>query len=79
MRDRTLEEMREHLTAACPEADEFDRESAIYWFAAHYHGGQGSALYEALSRSEYRPGMMERDGSDENECWLALLGEYYRE
>lgn len=38
------------------EADEFDIEEAIYWFATDYHGGQSSNLYSALSTSEYRPG-----------------------
>jgi len=40
------------------EADEFDMEEAIYWFANDYHGGQSSNLYSALSTSEYRPGRM---------------------
>ena len=38
------------------EADPFNIEEAIYWFASDYHGGQGSNLYSALSTSEYRPG-----------------------
>jgi hypothetical protein len=38
------------------ETEEFDREEAIYWYAANYHGGQWSNLYSVLSTSEYRPG-----------------------
>jgi len=36
-------------------------EIAIYYFAALYHGGQGSNLYSALSTSPYRPGRAERE------------------
>jgi hypothetical protein len=42
------------------EFDEIDREGAIYWFAADYHSGQWSNLYEALSTSPYSPGPIER-------------------
>lgn len=38
------------------EADDFDREGAIYWLASDYHGGQSSALYSVLSLSKFRPG-----------------------
>jgi hypothetical protein len=31
MLDPTIEEMREFLRATTPDADEFDREQAIYW------------------------------------------------
>lgn len=41
------------------EADEFDIEQAIYWFAASWHGGQWSNLYSVLSTSQYRPGAIE--------------------
>jgi len=46
-----------------------EAESAAYWLAAHYHGGQWSSLYSALSCSPYSPGMSERDlprGDDES-------------
>jgi hypothetical protein len=43
-----------------PEGFRFDLESAIYWFAAHWHGGQWSNLYAVLSMSEYRPGYSTR-------------------
>lgn len=38
------------------ECDAFDVEGAMYWFACHWHGGQWSNLYSALSTSEFRPG-----------------------
>jgi hypothetical protein len=57
--DPSREEMIEHIRRAYGrEADEFDIEEAIYWFANDYHGGQGSNLYSALSTSEFRPGRM---------------------
>lgn len=40
---------------------------AIYWFGSAYHGGQWSNLYSALCQSEYRPGRMMNDVSDETE------------
>jgi len=57
--DPSREEMIEHIRKVYGrEADEFDIEEAIYWFATDYHGGQSSNLYSALSTSEYRPGRM---------------------
>ena len=57
--DPSREEMIEHIRKVYGrEADEFDIEEAIYWFANDYHGGQSSNLYSALSTSEYRPGRM---------------------
>ncbi len=60
MRDPTMHDMFAFLTElACDEIHEehdVDREEAIYWFAANYHGGQSSNLYEALSQSRYSPG-----------------------
>ena len=47
----------------------FDIEEAAYWLAAHYHGGQASNLYAALSASEFRPGCasdLPEDLEDEN-------------
>ena len=77
--DPTIEEMRS-LLATIPGADAFDREGAIYWFAADYHGGQGSNLYSALSRSQYRPGAWERrpHGVIGRECYDALIERYCR-
>jgi hypothetical protein len=66
--DPTIEEMRRALS----EADEWEREAAIYWFASDYHGGQWSNLYAALCASQYQPSMIERcpDGED---CYQALV------
>lgn len=50
MEDPTIDEMREFLNEQFPKPDydvdawEFDREEAIYWFAANYHAGQSSNL-----------------------------------
>lgn len=57
MQDPTREEMIAHLQSwpFISEADEFDIEEAIYWFAYAWHGGQWSNLYSVLSNSEYRP------------------------
>jgi hypothetical protein len=55
--DPSRQEMIEHIKGVYGrEADRFDIEEAIYWFSNDYHGGQGSNLYSALSKSEYRPG-----------------------
>jgi hypothetical protein len=77
--DPTIEEMRQALTDNVPEADEFDREQAIYWFANDYHSGQWSELYSALCASPYKPGAIERgpDGLGED-CYQALVGEFGR-
>jgi len=57
--DPSRDEMIEHIRKVYGrEADEFDIEEAIYWFANDYHGGQSSNLYSALSTSEFRPGRM---------------------
>jgi len=78
--DPTLDEMREYLNGVMAdyEASEFDREEAIYWFAAEYHMGQSSNLYAALSASNYRPGALARgpSGMDAIEMYHALIGEY---
>ena len=59
--DPTRNEMLTFLCGFYPhEAEQFDREEAIYWFANDWHGGQSSNLYSALSTSEYKPGMNER-------------------
>ena len=66
MQDPTMQQMRKHLDRAFSglldphekDANEFDREESIYWFATNYHGGQSSNLYAGLCASEYRPGPM---------------------
>lgn len=71
--DPTKEEMVNFLTQkfqglidpAEVDANNFDIESAIYWFANDYHGGQNSNLYSVLSTSEFRPGPMHKSIEDE--------------
>ena len=56
------------------DADDFDIEAAIYWFAANWHGGQWSNLYSVLSTSQYHPGALE-NGVDPD----STAGDLYRE
>jgi len=54
---RALQPFRARITAESGrDAWDFDRETAIYWFAHDYHGGQWSNLYSVLCTSPYRPG-----------------------
>lgn len=58
--DPTKDEMVQAIRNDCGnEPDDFDIESAIYWFAYAYHGGQWSNLYSILSTSPYKPGAIE--------------------
>ena len=41
--------------------DRFSIACALYWYCAHYHGGQNSTEYRILSQLEYRPGALERE------------------
>jgi len=61
MGDPNFEEMLAVLEAYpyFNEASDFDWQSAIYWFANDWHGGQWSSLYSVLSTSSYRPGVLE--------------------
>jgi len=70
--DPTKEEMVEFLKSKYHTEDDFDVESAIYWFANDYHGGQSSNLYSALSTSEFRPGPMHR-GIEDEESEMATM------
>ena len=75
--DPTREEMESHLKESGKgfddpneeEANEFDRQEAIHYFATLYHGGQSSNLYSALSTSKFRPGPLwngpEKDSDSE--------------
>jgi len=45
--------------------DSGDVHVALYWLLSHYHGGQNSPEYAALSNSPYSPGPLER-GPDES-------------
>lgn len=49
------------------EADDFDVEAAIWWFANDYHGGQWSDLYSILSTSEFKPGRSHHSVKDEGD------------
>ena len=60
------------------EAEEFDMEEAIYWFAANYHEGQWSDLYSILSTSDFRPGRLS-NGPEQGMCEMmydALVEKY---
>ena len=48
------------------DANNFDMEIAIYWFANDYHGGQDSELYSVLSTSDFSPGPTHRSIKDED-------------
>jgi hypothetical protein len=78
MFDPTREELDELLAPhiAALEADDFDVECAIYWFAANNHLGQDSNLYEVISASPYNPGACENDARSSYasyELYLILL------
>ncbi len=84
MSDPTREELVEWIDGCWSifEHDTFDREEAIYWFAAHYHGGQWTNLYSALSTSEYRPGAMTTEpepGSTAAMIYDELVARYFPE
>jgi hypothetical protein len=54
----------------------FDIEEAAYYLAAHWHGGQWSNLYSALSCSPFKPGPCSSDLPDDEERFTA--SELYR-
>ena len=56
--DLTRDEMLALVKKTYPEADEFDIEEAIYWFASDYHGGQWTNLYSVLCNSQFNPGIL---------------------
>lgn len=66
MEDPTREEIDAVIDAMpfASEFDQFDKEEAIYWYAAEWHGGQGSNLYAVLSASEFRPSRMAKGPTD---------------
>lgn len=60
---------------------EFDIETAIYWFANQYHGGQNSNLYSVLSTSQFKPSPLHNGIEDEEsevatEMYNALVSNY---
>jgi hypothetical protein len=73
--DPTREEMLAFIDSMGGEFDDFDKEEAMYWFAADCHGGQGSNLYSVLSTSEYTPGMASNGPSDDF-LYNALMDEF---
>jgi hypothetical protein len=78
--DPTRNEMLTFLCGFWPyEAEQFDREAAIYWFATEWHSGQWSNLYSALSTSPYSPGPIAngREPDSMGEMLLAELRQEY--
>ncbi len=59
------EAIDQYLDEVFPEADQWNREEAIYWFATEWHGGQSSPLYSVLSTSPFNPGPMSRGPESE--------------
>jgi hypothetical protein len=78
MKDPTRDEMLALLATECEYADQYDRESAVFWFASDWHGGQGSNLYQALCNAPYRPGLIEDECPDDaaGECYEVLAAAY---
>ena len=58
--------LADHNPLMDPEFDEADVASAIYWFTSNNYNGQGSKMYEQLSRISkvYHPGPMENSAKD---------------
>lgn len=91
MLDPTRETMLERLQATFAGSlghgidddnqDEFDLESAVYWFASDYHTGQWSNLYRALSSSPYTPSPLAKGIDSESELaqeiYFFLVREFY--
>lgn len=63
--------LKDQLTTAAkkavPDADPFDIEAAIYWFASDNYAGMGDPLYGVLSLSKFKPGPAHKGVSDEGE------------
>ena len=64
--DPTRKEMEKFLESKkkALEAEEFDVQVAIHYYASEYHSGQSSNLYSALSTSKYKPGRSESSADD---------------
>ena len=73
--------MINYIHVEMPEADEFDIEAAIRWFACDGHGGQSDPLYAICSSSEYRPGRSINRIQDENpsvkQIYFILCGKIF--
>lgn len=50
-----------------------DAAQGLYWFAADYHGGQGSRLYSILSTLGYCPGASESGPDESGQEFYAAL------
>ncbi len=79
--DPTREEMMDYLRLAYGAEEEWENEAevAIYYFANHYHGGQWSNLYSALSTSPYSPGpftTLESEGSMATDMYNDLVQKF---
>jgi hypothetical protein len=65
------------------DADDFDIEAAIYWYANDYHEGQASDLYSILSTSKFHPGAAHHGVKDEGDVaedmYKALEKKYKKE
>ena len=55
-RDPTYDEMATFLSEKYHEEVHSEIPVAIWFFAAHYHGGQWSNLYAAMEQSGFKPG-----------------------
>lgn len=70
----TREAIDEYLDKYHPDASDWNREEAIYWFASWYHKGQWCGLYKTLSTSPFNPGpMAQGPESEEAEYLLRAL------
>lgn len=64
IQDPTHDEMYDYLFSQYGNEGKDEIEIAIYYFSEHFHSGQGSNLYSALSTSPYRPGPNSRMESE---------------
>lgn len=58
--------------------DSGDVHVALYWLLSHYHGGQNSPEYAALSNSPYSPGPLERGPDESAEIIYGYLERAYK-
>ena len=87
MKDPTRDELVEFFRDCYPritcgepwdsDGASYDIEEAVYYVASHYHDGQGSNLYSALSMSPFTPGPLSPDLPDDENRYTA--SQLYRE
>ena len=77
MKDPTRKEMEKFLEGKKKEydAEDFDIQAAIHYYASEYHSGQSSNLYSALSTSKYKPGRSESGAEDVSDACGMLYSE----